>query len=507
MACPVKYRAIGDFHAYYSGISKAPYLTIFIGGNHEASSHLWELYYGGWAAPNIYYLGAANVVRLGDVRIAGASGIWKGYNYRRPHYERLPYSQDDVRSIYHIRELDVRKLLQLRTQVDVGITHDWPKAIERYGDERALFRMKSDFEQESRDGTLGSDAAKYLMDRLRPPYWFAAHMHCRFPALKTYEDEIIQEDSSQVSSIPKPKDTVTDAIPIAHNDDEIDLDMDDDDDDTIPPSAPSIKGVTSETNGNASTSLNGRQPTKITVPTVPSDIRAQLPAAFSRPQARNQNRVNQPPPPGITNKSVRFLALDKCLPGRKFLQLLEIQPQTPITDIIDTTFTPLDGTRPAPRFEYDPEWLAITRVFADDLVLGDKLSRPPEDLGEEHYRILIEKEEAWVDEHIVQKGKLEIPRNFAITAPIFSVGMPEIVQDQPMEWNNPQTQHFCDLLGIRNKFFATDEVKEQRMSNGPPPVEERNQFNNRGRGRGRGQRGFGGRGDSGRGRGRGGRRW
>jgi len=42
---------------YYSGEKKAPVLTIFIGGNHEASNYLQELPYGGWVAPNIYYIG------------------------------------------------------------------------------------------------------------------------------------------------------------------------------------------------------------------------------------------------------------------------------------------------------------------------------------------------------------------------------------------------------------------------------------------------------------------
>jgi lariat debranching enzyme len=42
---------------YYSGEKKAPVLTIFIGGNHEASNYLQELPYGGWVAPDIYYLG------------------------------------------------------------------------------------------------------------------------------------------------------------------------------------------------------------------------------------------------------------------------------------------------------------------------------------------------------------------------------------------------------------------------------------------------------------------
>lgn len=47
---------------YYSGEKKAPILTIFVGGNHEASNHLQELPYGGWVAPNIYYLGRFQLI-------------------------------------------------------------------------------------------------------------------------------------------------------------------------------------------------------------------------------------------------------------------------------------------------------------------------------------------------------------------------------------------------------------------------------------------------------------
>jgi lariat debranching enzyme len=43
MSCPPKYLEMGDFHEYYSGQKKAPILTIFIGGNHEASNFLQEL--------------------------------------------------------------------------------------------------------------------------------------------------------------------------------------------------------------------------------------------------------------------------------------------------------------------------------------------------------------------------------------------------------------------------------------------------------------------------------
>lgn len=501
MSCPVKYRAIGDFHSYYSGITTAPYLTIFVGGNHEASSHLWELYYGGWVAPNIYYMGAASVVRLGGVRIAGMSGIWKGYNFRKSHHERLPYNQDDIKSIYHIRELDVRKLLQLRTQVDIGISHDWPKAIERNGNERALFRIKPDFEQESRDGTLGSDAAKYVMDRLRPPYWFAAHMHCKFSATKTYEDQ-----RDQVSAPQPMNGSTADPGPpiIPHNDDEIDLDMDEDD---APPQLPipnnelhsaGSKDDEKSDEPSASNADSSRM-------SVPLDIRAQLPAAFSKlPDRRNQ--AGQPTPPGVTNKTVRFLALDKCLPGRKFLQLVEVQPNTASAVKNGISSTALPVTRPTLKLEYDPEWLAITRVFAGDLVLGDKSAKPAEDLGEDGYRSLIQKEEEWVDEHIVKKGKLSVPENFTITAPPFFVGMPEIIEEAPKEWNNPQTQEFCDLVGIENKFFATDEEREERNRQGPAPVDDRQSSRGRGRdwGHGGGSRGRGQ--GHGRGRGRGGQR-
>ena len=40
---PKKFEAMGDFWRYYSGAATAPCLTIVIGGNHEASNHMWEL--------------------------------------------------------------------------------------------------------------------------------------------------------------------------------------------------------------------------------------------------------------------------------------------------------------------------------------------------------------------------------------------------------------------------------------------------------------------------------
>lgn len=122
LAAPPKYRDLQTFHKYYSGQAKAPYPTLFskpqcrsyylhymclpktceslrlskigkgvmaqhsptlpaVGGNHEACNYLWELYYGGWAAPNIYYLGHAGVVSFGGVRIGGLSGTYQSHHY------------------------------------------------------------------------------------------------------------------------------------------------------------------------------------------------------------------------------------------------------------------------------------------------------------------------------------------------------------------------------------------------------------------------------------------
>lgn len=492
MSCPVKYRHLGDFPQYYSGEKKAPYLTVFIAGNHEASSHLWELYYGGWVAPNIYYLGAANVLRLGPLRIAGLSGIWKGFDYSKLHHERLPFSADDIKTFYHVREFDVRKLLLIQTQVDVGLSHDWPRAIEKHGDQEWLFRRKPDFRQESREGTLGNVAAKYIMDRLRPPYWFSAHLHVKFAALKTYEDE-----PTAAPEKPLPEGTPKTIDVKESNPDEIDLDMDDDEAGEAQPAAsePQIPDQAS------------KKPEKETwgaSEAVLDKLRAKLPASFARPKPK---RIpGQPVPPGITNKQVRFLALDKCLPKRQFLQLCEISP----FKSEDGAEHPLSESSPRYRLQYDPEWLAITRVFHKSLVIGDRAAQLPPDLGEEHYLPLIEEERKWVDENLVKLGKLDVPENFETTAAPYVAGTPEIVEEQPDEYTNPQTAAFCDLVGLENLWNATEEERQERKAQGPPPSERGShrggrEFGHRGARGGRGGRGSGRGGGRGRGRRRG--RW
>ncbi|KAI1123497.1 lariat debranching enzyme, C-terminal domain-containing protein [Nemania abortiva] len=509
MSVPAKYRELGDFPAYYSGEKTAPYLTIFITGNHEASSYLWELYYGGWVAPNMYYLGPANVLRFGPLRIAGMSGIWKGFDYRKPHHERLPFSQDDIKSFYHVREIDIRKLLLLREQVDVGLSHDWPRAIEKHGDAAALWRMKPDFRQESIDGKLGNPAAEYVLDRLRPAYWFSAHMHCKFTAIKTHKPpstEPIQSETS-VKETPAP---ISEPEQATGNPDEIDLDDEDDGPDA------------GDTHNAEEPVTSAPQPP---ASGVADDLRAQLPASFAAPVEQGPKlNPGQPVPSSITNTTTRFLALDKCLPGRKFIQLCTLEPLDPSQLSLYPPSSPRAPGNRSPRgrgkrsptpsgnrytLQYDPEWLAITRVFAKGLVIGDPSAAVPPDLGEAAYAPLIDAERAWVDEHIVRAGKLAVPDNFEITAPPHQAGMPESVPHQPDEYTNPQTAAFCELVGVENLWDASAEERAERKARGPPPSSGGDRGGDRRGGfRGRGGRGGGfgrGRGFS-RGRGRGGGR-
>lgn len=53
-------------------------------------NYLWELYYGGWVAPNIYYLGHAGVIKFGGIRIGGLSGIFNGSHYKQVCWLGLP---------------------------------------------------------------------------------------------------------------------------------------------------------------------------------------------------------------------------------------------------------------------------------------------------------------------------------------------------------------------------------------------------------------------------------
>ncbi|XP_044980172.1 lariat debranching enzyme [Hordeum vulgare subsp. vulgare] len=309
---PPKFRTMNSFWKYYSGQAVAPYPTIFIGGNHEAANYLWELYYGGWAAPNIYFLGFAGVVKFGNIRIGGMSGIHKQNDYYRGHHERPPYNEGTIRSVYHVRHYDVLKLMHVKEPLDIFMSHDWPLGITEYGNRERLLREKPFFKEEVDKRTLGSESAAKLLNKLKPPYWFSAHLHCRFPAI------------------------------IQHGED---------------------------------------------------------------------------------GPMTKFLALDKCLPGRNFLQVIDIP------------------SNPGPyEIQYDEEWLAITRRFNSAF----PLTRMPCTIRNEE--LDIEDDRQWVRSKLNARGAKTF--DFVQTAPPYDPSRPVYNPPVAVHCRNPQTESFLQLLEL-----------------------------------------------------------
>ncbi|XP_020591193.1 lariat debranching enzyme [Phalaenopsis equestris] len=318
---PPKYRHMNSFWKYYSGQVTAPYPTIFIGGNHEASNYLWELYYGGWAAPNIYFLGFAGVIKYGNIRIGGLSGIYKSKDYHLGHYERPPYDDNSIRSVYHVRQYDVLRLMQIKEPIDIFLSHDWPLGITEYGNWEKLVQQKPFFKDEVRLRTLGSKPAAELLDKLKPPYWFSAHLHCRFPAI------------------------------IQH---------------------------------------------------------------------------------GENGPITKFLALDKCLPGRRFLQIFEIKSDPG-----------------PPEIQYDEEWLAITRKFNRFF----PLSREYFHLRSDHFES--QDFRNWVRSQLNARGAK--PFEFLKTMPSFDPNKPSSALPSG-HCRNPQTVSFLKLLELPYLLDIKDET-------------------------------------------------
>jgi lariat debranching enzyme len=179
------------FHQYVTGEKIAYVPTIFIGGNHEASNILQSLYYGGWVAPNIYFLGFGGVVWFGGVRIAGISGIFNKTHYRMGHFERPPYNHSTMRSVYHQRELEVFRLAMLSGNIDVFLSHDWPTSIWDYGDKQRLLQTKPYFREEMAANDMGSPPLMHILRKLKPAMWFSAHLHVKFAAIvQHFEEEV-----------------------------------------------------------------------------------------------------------------------------------------------------------------------------------------------------------------------------------------------------------------------------------------------------------------------------
>ncbi|EIW67435.1 hypothetical protein TREMEDRAFT_74581 [Tremella mesenterica DSM 1558] len=593
LAVPPKYHALGTFHEYYSGKRKAPVLTIVIGGNHEASNYMWELYHGGWLAEGIYYLGAGGSVLVNGLRIVGASGIYKKHDYNKGHFEKVPYDKNTLRSVYHTRQYDILKLMQLPPRSNtIVLSHDWPLTIPHHGNLPALLRRKPFFADEIRTDTLGSPPLLGLLKRLKPEYWFSAHLHVKFAAVYDHKSPsnnttVPVSPHSIKASHPVPP-SINVPIPLAPalvaqgsvngglpgggvnpdeitidedldgedtpleggNPDEIEIDMDEDFSGPKHSNPASIEVSPLEMPTSGEIRYTGNEnPDEILlsedeIHNEPSDLPnivsepkkdvevgqgSQIPSPGSERLDESVDIVeatrragslsgalgpvpSELPEDGVVriegggtvigdggeeggSSQTRFLALDKCGPGKDHLQFLDIP-------------TPSSGP---PVLQYDPDWLAITRAFhpylstairqtlpnmleIEDMVRNEKQKldiqgvlippSPAQDskvegivrfsVNEKHFEstqnerdrqmdgnteneeMPKEHQEADMDERGMAKkefwakGLVEISKvqKFQKTAP----AQGEAGGSDDAWYTNPQTEAFCRMLGIENKI-------------------------------------------------------
>lgn len=437
LAVPQKYLRLGDFHSYYSGEKVAPILTLVIGGNHEASNYMHELYHGGWLAPNIYFLGAAGVVELNGLVVAGISGIYKDKDYRKGRFEKLPYDASTIRSCYHTREFDVARLKALADEgVDVVMSHDWPNTIEQWGDTKGLIRKKPFFKDEIESKTLGSPPLMELLQYLKPLFWFSAHLHVKFAALFQHGQVSASQDATaSAASATAAGNANPEALDIS-------LDSDDDEEQKATPQASS-----------SSIDVNG------------TGSKAELSASS-------------------TAASTRFLALHKCLPHTPFLQIID--HPSPHDAELEARKSALNyQQRIQPTLRYNKRWLAITRAFHGHFSLQYRQPDLPDPLSAALLQ-QVEEEERWIEQNRMARGptrnsgkrkqdelegsraatplaggeegegggeELDVYRvqQFVRTAPApFEPG--GLSQAPPAWYTNPQTEAFCHLVGIENKI-------------------------------------------------------
>lgn len=418
---PPKYKRIGDFHQYYSGQKVAPILTIMIGGNHEASNYLQELHYGGWVAPNIFYLGAAGVINIfkktssstmSSLRIAGISGIYTPHHYKLGRFEVPPYGQSEIRSVYHTREVEVKRLQALASMnerpIDIFLSHDWPRGIYHHGNVNNLLKKKPFFHKEVLDNALGSPANEQLLHLLRPRYWFSAHLHVKFSAQVQHQK---REDTDNIADLKKDSDDAT----------------------KISASSSGAAVIQDQCNEESNaTEFHGME-------------------SNDCPDANIQS---------LTEQMTRFLSLDKCLPKRHHIQVIHVEPSES-RSFEGGEIAAEDAGKP--WLEYDLPWLSILGQTHE----WTQRTRKPVNLINENVTITKEQlQRLEISLKVKNKGGFEscplaIPLNFSVTVRPFDPSARNQSYNAPSQLGNPQTDEFLSMMDLTHKIT----VPFSRVSN------------------------------------------
>lgn len=441
---PRKYQKLGDFHEYYHGIKKAPILTIFIGGNHECSSYLQELKYGGWVAPNIYFLGEFGSVWFKGLQISGISGIFNHDSFiNNLKDEQLPYNNSTLRSVYHTKPKTFLKNCLMNHNIDIQLSHDWPLNIYNHGNLTKLLQQKKFFKSDIENNSLGSPLNEFLLHFIRPRFWFSAHLHVKFTA-KVEHKRKNDDKTGEMIEIDREK----------KNPEEIDINMDEDEKETKKRNIHETRGV-NERNIYETTSvyekniikrnnlkrdnnkrgseerdinINGAE-AKRTSSKSPNQDTIYENTIYHNTETYNKSRGGQ--------ESTEFLALDKCLPRRKFLEIREIEVQERNRGHVS-----MQG-----GLWYSKRAIAVNKVVEEYLGKGGILSTNFEEVVANPLKMKV------IDELLIEVHR-EVENLHAKNDQVFKIPLnfTKIVRFDEQElkyWPNEQTEIYCQKFKIK----------------------------------------------------------
>ena len=164
MAAPAKYRDLGDFPIFASGQFQFPWPIYFIGGNHEPYGWLETLPDGGQIAPNCHYIGRANAVEIGEIKVARLSGIFQPHLFPQTRPNISQFGAKSNKEWIGWNQGDIEKLLNL-SRCDIFLLHEWP--IE-FGDHQRHFA-----------DVAAREWIELALESLRPDLIFCGHLHHR----------------------------------------------------------------------------------------------------------------------------------------------------------------------------------------------------------------------------------------------------------------------------------------------------------------------------------------